>query len=358
MPDASRTGFTLVELLTVIAIIGILAALLLPALSRAQESARRAACANNLRQWGLIFRMYAGEDRHGFYPPGARYNCGPRALQYDSSTLFPDYWTDPAIARCPSDPGGDKFARDLGIDNDFVRQIERIQRVAAAHPSRAAQGCLHGKLSTPVSYCYLSYLADTQSKVTDILVTELAIATNLVDTPRALVEVIPPSELNAVDSTCLGPLEVYRSASGHIAYQNDLPFGLFGGGVDDDGVSRLPGRYMRLREGIERMLITDINNPAAAATAQSRLFIMWDAYTVGNTGNAMHLGAPDDPIARFNHVPGGSNVLYADGHVAFVKLDEAAPMRVRSLDPRSVAGTVVNGFNNWSWQLGSMGGFG
>ena len=73
-------GFTLVELLIVIAILGILAALLLPALSRAREAAQRSACANNLRQLGVAFKLYALEH-DGRYP----------AAQ-DPISLDPYYW--------------------------------------------------------------------------------------------------------------------------------------------------------------------------------------------------------------------------------------------------------------------------
>lgn len=86
--------------------------------------------------------------------------------------------------------------------------------------------------------------------------------------------------------------------------------------MDEDVPAGAPSAQQgvrRLREGVERFAITDVNAPGASATAAGDLAAMWDQISSRSVRN-------------FNHVPGGCNVLYLDGHVAFVRYPGSFPV--------------------------------
>lgn len=131
-----RAGFTLVEMLVVSAVIAILAALLLPAVSRAKSRARAVQCASNFRQLGLGLQMYAETDSLGRLPPDPLGDDAPAWVYL----LTPYLGSVDGVRICPSDAFGE--ARRKWRRTSYVRNQYTAREISVAGTDLNAPGAL------------------------------------------------------------------------------------------------------------------------------------------------------------------------------------------------------------------------
>jgi len=279
-------------------------------------------CANNLKQLGLIARMYANESRGEYFPPpllrGFERPDGSIHAVFrfgmDPNSVYPEYLITHSVWLCHFD-----WRRTL--DDDFFLAPDGTALIlewrgpddggavtANSIPCDDPRACLH---AVDHSYWYLGFLFDRMEHGDPV--SELNALSPAIETFGGDLSVqgeAPAQLVHAYEELLVNRALTALAANDIVALNratdNGLPVPPGHGNPHGDNVHRV-------RSGIARFLITEIGNPHAEAEAEASVPIMWDRVAM-------------TPEGMSHHRPAGGNVLYMDGHVAFIDYGAGAPI--------------------------------
>jgi prepilin-type processing-associated H-X9-DG protein len=201
----------------------------------------------------------------------------PKVNQYktffDGPSVFPEYLTDVHVCKCPSDPDGPGYFQTFFLDDPV----------------------------DPCNFWNVSYDYFGWAFTPDHYLIRDGNVNGGID------QIDPQFMLDAY---------VHLSSLGDMLPAGDPRWEQ----VHEDDMSLAGDKTAyRLREGIERFFVSDVNNPASTNKGQSEIAVMWDqcVKVVSDAG---------DGDTLWNHVPGGGNVLHMDGHVEFVRYPGTWPV--------------------------------
>jgi prepilin-type N-terminal cleavage/methylation domain-containing protein len=162
MLHTRRSGFTLIEMLVVIAIIAVLAAILFPVFGRARENARRTVCLSNLQQIGAAIAIYEG-DAGGFLPTwslgqagrpnltGPTDKAGPMSLPGATwDTSIGSYLRSKEVTKCRSNPNASVTGGPTPRDARAYSMTQYTQRPVTTILGAESAGCYKDSIPNPV----------------------------------------------------------------------------------------------------------------------------------------------------------------------------------------------------------------